>query len=184
MSHFARGPDGFTDNQRRFLRARQHTFSDNEALRIVGTTMQALACWKKEEKFMALYREAVRKTHEVVEKVEPEQPMVMDSNRLPEVAKEQLELFGARLPTVFQRLFDIVEYGSDTNALKAIDIVGKWFGITPERFTPNKLTLIQQNIQSWSQPAVVIAAEEDDEQPDDNDSEAPIEASFSEVPVV
>ena len=168
--------DGLNDLQSAFLRQRAVQSSDKDAAVAVGCSVRSVARWKKH----VIFREAYDTV--VLQIVSPAllEDEGEDRKAFPQtVVQTQLSLYNTKLAKVFERLFDIALHSASAPAsLRAITLIGDWYGIGPEQLTPANLTVIQQQIKQWTTVQVV----QQDGQSNRDPGEAALEGAFTEVP--
>ena len=177
-----------TETQQLFLNVRMYRDSDRASAREVGVSPQTVSFWKKDAVFRQAYQAVVqgraaravaaKEAKAVVDLESQVQDVVLpqvDVSDMSRLVQTELEANAGLVRKAFHRLASIIEYGSDSQALKAAEVVGKWYGIGPERLAPDKMTLVQQNILQ------MFGGEQDGES-NSQDSERVIDGEFSTLP--
>jgi len=73
----------------------------------------------------------------------------------------QLKSYSSRLPGVFKRLFNVALTSvNEPSVLKAIALIGEWYGIGPEQLKTENLTIIQKQILAWTNVKVEPSSSE------------------------
>lgn len=164
---------GLSDIQVAFLMARRELKNDTEAADAVGINRSTAYRWKyKSEAFRKAYDLVVNRAPVVAGMVAG---TVESRQAIEKKVQEQLGAYSQNIPSLFARLYQIAMEGRDSDALKAIDLLGKWLGISPDTLKQHHVSPLHQNILNWTQ----INVGEDN---GNRDSETEIEGTFREVP--
>lgn len=169
-----------TPLQREFLKVRATTNTDKAAADAVGVAAGTPWYWKKNKiAFREAYESAnfestgIGRPAGEPEKTEIVVPLLDDALDVRTYIENQLDDHVGLLEIAFQRLVTIIAMGTDSQALKAIEMLGRWYGIGPDSMKPPDLTVVQQNILQ------MFGGKSDDA--DSYDSETSIEAAFREM---
>lgn len=165
---------GLSDIQVAFLLARRELKNDTEAADAVGINRSTAYRWKWKS-------EAYRKAYDMIVNRAPIAAglvagTVISRKAIEEVLQDQLSTFSQNIPNLFARLYKIAMEGKDSDSLKAIDLLGRWLGISPDALKRHRTSPLHQNILNWTQ--INMEKKEDG----DYDSETEIEGTFREVP--
>ena len=166
-------------NQRDFLLARQHTDSDAQACDAANVSRSSVPRWKKQPLFAEAYGLLITPVPDAEELAK--EIAVADRGEIVNLVRDQMGSYAQRLPQVFERLFSIVQFGGDKDALKAIEVIGKWFGIAPDAMRPEQLSRTQKNILSWTQ-ININRGDGGAEDAERDRGEAEIEGAFVRLP--
>ena len=136
--------ENLSERQRRYLEVRIHEKNDSTAARAIGITPRAVVRWKAEDERFALAYDAAMVQQGAMNDAITVQARVT-------ATQYQLKSYSSRLPGVFKRLFNVALTSvNEPSVLKAIALIGEWYGIGPEQLKTENLTIIQKQILAWT----------------------------------
>jgi len=147
-----------TDSQIEFLIERQNHNSDKETYDITDTGRSTLARWKKDSTFRNAYDLVLSA---ILNPPVEETKLVVQTEDVQTLAKEQLYRLSTQLPEMFEQLFNIAIKGKPADSLRAIGIISDYFGFSSEMFETDKLTALQKKILGWTTPNLTDSASDD-----------------------
>ena len=158
-----------SEKQMTFLEHRREVKTDGEAAKLTGMAQSTASVWKKvDPEFAAAYARAMQS--KLIEQSPLETPEDVRA-----LVAAQMRIYAQHLPASFRRLVNIIQNGSDTNALKAIDLYFKLFRVTPEALQAEELPVVHQQILNWMQ--VNIGGKDEDRRA----GEAEFEGTFRDL---
>ncbi len=159
-----------------FLECRRTVNKDIKALNITQLSRTSVSRWKQIDAFQQAYWlvtevEPQIKAQQKIDAVKPletkdvksedvsqeaaatppaESVLLVDPSEIHKIARRQLAILSAKLPRLYEKLFDIAIDGKDADSLRAIATIQTLLDINPQTMNPEEMDEVKRKVIEWT----------------------------------